>query len=122
MEAIFCRDLKAPSVGAREKLRLMFVATLPDGANGVNDVAGFEVTSGGDDGVADGATADFEAFFVNLRTAFGVDGAVGAVAFVQAPVGGGDDGVGVLFGDVAGDEAQSCFSDFGFHGGLVNLV
>src|SRR5213078_4568168 len=99
-------DLQAASVGARQQLRLMLVAAAPDRADRVDDVSRSEVAPGGDDGVADGTTSDASALLVDAWAALGVDGAVGACALVEPPVCGGDDRVGLLVGDVAGDEPQ----------------
>src|SRR6266480_4639773 len=81
----------------------------------MNNVAGLQVTSSGDDCISDGATPNTPTLLINFRAAFGVDGSVCAIAFVEAPVCSGDDRIRVLIGNIAGDETQCCLSDFSFH-------
>jgi len=67
------------------------------------------------DGIPNRTTADLATLFVNFRITFRVDGAICAVAFVQSPMRGSDNGVSILVGNVIADETQRWFSDFGLH-------
>src|SRR5262249_10524792 len=62
--------------------------------------------------VADGTTSNASALLIDAWAALGVNGAVSACALVEPPVCGGDDCIGLLVGDVAGDEPQRCLSDY----------
>src|SRR5262249_22099609 len=113
--AVLDCNLQAASVGAREQLWFVLVAAAPDRANCVNHVSRSEVTTGGDDCVADRTTSDAPTLLVNARAALGVNRAISACALIEPPVSGGDDRISVLFGDVPGDEPQRRLSDFGLH-------
>src|SRR5437016_3291475 len=56
-QAVLGCDLQAATVGTRQQLWLMLIATSPDRADSMNHMSCFEVASAGDDGVADGTAA-----------------------------------------------------------------
>src|SRR5262249_54995688 len=114
-------NLQAASVGAREQLGLVLVAAAPDRANRVDNVSCSEVAAGGDDGVADGTASNAPALLIDAWAALGVNGAVRAGALVEPPVCSGYDCIGLLVGDVAGDETQRCLSDHGLGGHSRNI-
>jgi hypothetical protein len=77
----------------------------------MNHVAGFEIAAGRNDGITDRTAADALAFFINLRTAFGVDRAIGARAFVELPMRRCDDSIRILVGNVAHNQFQHGLAD-----------
>jgi hypothetical protein len=81
----------------------------------MDDVSRLEIAAGGYDGIADGAAADATTLFVNSRPTLGVDGTICAVTFIEPPVGGGDNRVGVLVGNVPCYKTQFCFADGRLH-------
>src|SRR6185369_14520016 len=79
-------------------------------------MAGFQVSSSGNHCVADRAASDLPALFIDFRAAPGMNGSVGSGAFVEPPMSGRHDSVGVLVGDVADYQPKPGLSDQGFHG------
>jgi hypothetical protein len=120
---MFDGNLQAPSIRASQELGFVFIATLPDRSNGVDDVARLEVASGSNDRVANGTAANPLAFGIDLRTAFRMDRPIRAKALVEPPMRGCDDSVGVLLGDIAGHEPQGGFAydSLGRHGDVQSL-
>jgi hypothetical protein len=81
----------------------------------MNDVSRLEVASGGNHCITNRTTADTPTFLVNLGAAFGMNGAIGAIALIESPMRRCDDGVGILICNVPGDQPQRYLSDFCFH-------
>ena len=110
-DVVLLGELEGIEVGVAEELLFVVFAFAVDGAHGVYDVLGGQAACGGDDGMACGAAAllgdDFLAFLEDLRAAGAVDGAIDASAAHEGGVGGVDDGLGVLAGDIAlGEEDE----------------
>lgn len=93
---------------ASQGFGLAAFAVLIDWADGVDDEFGGKASGAGDDGFARSQAADFGddgfALGEDGRAAGAVDGAVDAAATEEPGVGGIDDGVGRLLGDVSGAE------------------
>src|ERR1700722_7762602 len=110
--AIFCSELQAAAIRAREQFGFMFITTTPNWTDRMNNILCFQVAAGGDDRIANRATADAAAFLVNSRAAFRVNRAVRARALVQSPMRRRDYRICILVRDVAGHEPQFCISDY----------
>ena len=117
-------DLEAAAVAAREEAGLAGVAALPDRPDGVDHEAGGELEARGGLGVAEGAAAEARG---TPRAARGPAARWMAPSTPPPPssdgVGGVDDGVDVLGGDVAerdlevgAHESQRRFADRGAAG------
>jgi len=106
VQLMLCCYLQAPPISTRQQLTLMLITTSPDRTDRVDHMSRLEVTSCSDDCITNRTTANAATFLVNLWATFRVDGAICAVAFVQSPMRGCDDGVSILIGNVACDETQ----------------
>jgi hypothetical protein len=112
---VLIRDLQTAPVGARQQLWFILIATTPNGADCMNDVSRLVIASGGNHCITNRTTADTPTFLVNLWAAFRMNCAIGAIALVEPPMRRRDNGVRILFCDVAGNQPQRCLSDFCFH-------
>src|SRR5882762_2910044 len=83
VQLMLCCHLQAPSISTGQQLRLLLITASPNRTDRVHDVPRLEVASRGDDRITNRATADAAALLVNLRTAFRVNSAICAAAFVQ---------------------------------------
>jgi hypothetical protein len=88
-----CRELERATVAARKQLGLTRIASVPDRADRVDDMAGRQPPTGRRLGVTGLAPAEEPALLQNRRTARAVDRAVDAPAAEQARVGSVDDRV-----------------------------
>jgi hypothetical protein len=102
--AVFAGDLKRTLVGLAKDLVLAPSATPPDGADGVDDVVGGEAVAKGEDGLAGGEAGVALAFAEQLGAGGTVDGAVNAASAAELFVGGIDDGVELVRGNVGMDD------------------
>ena len=100
-DIVFKSNLEASSVAGCKQLRLALFATMPDRSHGVDDMFCRKITAGGDFRIAGFAAVEFAAFFEDRGPACAVDGPVDAPAAEEALVGGVDDGVDALPGDIA---------------------
>ena len=94
-------DFEATPVAAREEPRFAGVAAAPDRADGVDHESGGEPEPGRGLGVAERAAIEVAAGVEQLRAGRPVDRPVDAAPAEQRRVGGVDDRVDVLGGDVA---------------------
>src|SRR5207244_10428482 len=108
-------DLQAPPVGACQQLWLMLVAPSPNRSHSMNNVTRLQVPSCRNDRITNGTTTNMPTLLINPRSAFGVDSPVCTAALVQPPVCGGDNRIGILVGDVTGDETKHGLSYWDLH-------
>jgi hypothetical protein len=82
----------------------------------MNDVSGLEVAAGGEAGLTGGAAPDLPALLQDFGTPGPVDGPIHPAAAQQGGIGGIDDGLHVLPGDIPLYQFQFSPADHYFHG------
>ena len=101
------------AVAALKYLWLIAHAALPHGANGVDNIARFQLCAGSGHGLACGQRAaliaDPFALFEQCRAGSAMNGAIDSTAAEQPRVGCVDDGICGLVSNVADDQFQSGF-------------
>lgn len=103
--------MQAVGVGSGELCGFVLPATMPDRADGVDDVAGGQAVAGSDFCLACLAAVELAAFGKQLRPGSAVNGTVHPASAQQGVVGGVDDGVNGQGGDVGNGDFD------GAHGG-----
>src|SRR5918911_3482445 len=104
-------ELEAAPIGAGERVVFAGLATRPDGAHRVGDPAGGQAESRRDARVACRAGGQGSAGTHQLGPGSVVDRTVNTASSQQGAVGGVDDAVYVLLGDVAPDECDPSVKD-----------
>ena len=99
-EIVLAGESEAALIATGEELGLVVGAAVPDGAYGVEDVAGGEAVPLGELGLAGFAAAEEAARVEEFGAGGAVDGAIYASAAEERAVGGVDDGVDGEGGDV----------------------
>ena len=111
-----CREFERRIIGSVELLRLLMAAVFPPGADCMDDISGFQLKAGGDDGRAGIAVSDLAAGFLQrFKARSPEDGSADAAAGPKAFIGGIDDGIGVQGGNTG-------FSDLDRTHGLMLLT
>jgi len=108
-------QFQAFPVRAGQDVRFTVGAAPINWTDGVNNVPGLEIAARGYDRLAGGATPDFAALSHNGRSAGPVNGAVDPAPASQAAVGGIDQGIRFIQGDVALNQDDTSVSDSMFH-------
>lgn len=115
LQALLCGQLQAVFIGAGEQSRFTVRSVAVDGADGVDDMPGFEIAAGGDYGFACGAAADDAALGHNGGSSGAVNGPVNAGAAREPAVGGIDNGVRVFTGDITNDKLDEGLIELSLH-------
>ncbi len=114
-DILFTRKREAVVVGVSERLVLMTVSALPDGANGMDNVTSGQVAAAGQDCLAGpqgtSLAYDGSAFRKDLQTARAVESAVNTAASAERTVCRIDDRLGILFSEVAGGKDKQGMID-----------
>ena len=109
-EVVLMGKTEAVVIGLAQQVILAAIAAVPDGSDGVDDVLGLEISGGSDDSLAGGATAlsgnDLSALFEDFGAAGTVDGAIDTASAHERAVGGVDNGIGILLGDITLDKCD----------------
>lgn len=107
VDAVLFRQGKTFAVATGEKLVFAVVPAVPDRADGVDDPFRGQIITLGDFRLAGFAAVERAALFQQLRPGGAMDGAVHAAAAQERSVGGVDDGIDVLLGDVALEDCET---------------
>lgn len=106
-------EVQDARIAGRQKSVFIRLSAAPDRTNGVDDVFAIEIVTLGEFGVAGLAAAEAAALLEQAGAGGAMNGAIYAASAEKGTVGGIDDGVDVLFGDVALND-----KDFTGHRGL----
>ena len=114
LAAVLDRKRQTASVAGGQQRLLPVAAAVPDGAGGVDDEAGGQAVAPGDLRLAGAAAVQRAAFRQQLRPCGPMDGAVHSAPAQKTGVGGVDDGVRGLFGNVALDDLDTVHAMYSF--------
>ena len=118
-KAMLCKPLRVrqnQAVQGRPAELPILVALAHPRPHGVDDVAGLELAPTGHDGPADFSAADPVALSLDPVSPLAADGPGNTPSQDQLPVGGVDNGIGVLLGDVSLNQQKLGVPDSHPHG------
>jgi hypothetical protein len=115
LQAILYGQRQAILISGGQKSRFSLCAVAIDGSNGMDDISGFEVAAGCDDGLACRAASDLAAFGHNGRPAGSVNGSIYACAACETVIGGVHNGIRAFLGDVSTDKLNERLIKRGLH-------